>query len=149
FFSYMYSLTEDKIHKERIAEFCDPNNLDDLWDYTTRPKRTLVEVLQEFNTVKVDFGTILNGGFPIIHPRLFSIASSASEAPLPECSQNGLGKIPDIIDQAQSLDPNPSISESPPRSRNIKLIVAILSYKTIIAKPRRGLSTTYLANLTP
>lgn len=126
FFSYMQPLTDDKIHNERIAEFADPNNLDDLWDYTIRPKRTLIEVLQEFNSVKIDYQTILNGGFPLIHPRLFSVASSATEIP------------------SKDLEPTSSL-----KSTNVKLIVAILSYKTIIAKPRRGLSTTYLAQLQP
>lgn len=142
FFSYMYPLTEDKIHKERIAEFMDPANLDDLWDYTIRPKRTLIEVLQEFGTVKIDFRTILNGGFPIIHPRLFSVASSASEKPC-------MGETSGLTEELQALNLSSSLKNSSPKSTSIKLIVAILSYKTIIAKPRRGLSTTYLANIAP
>lgn len=120
FFAYMHPFTPNKLHQDRLAEFVDPANLDDLWDYTRRPKRTVIEVLQEFNSVKLDWRTVLDGGFPIIHPRLFSIASCSGEIP---------------------------VEASTDTTRHMALLVAILQYKTVIKTPRRGLATTYLASL--
>lgn len=62
------------MHKERLLEFTNPEYLDELYDYTTRPRRSILEVLQEFQSVKIPWqwiGSVL----PVLRGRQFSIAS--------------------------------------------------------------------------
>ena len=74
FFAMLAHFTSDDDQKERLREFADPQNLQDLYDYTTRPRRSILEVLQEFHTVKLPWkwATTL---LPTIRGRQFSIAS--------------------------------------------------------------------------
>ena len=51
-----------------------PVFLDELYDYTTRPRRSIIEVLQEFDTVKIPWQRAANI-LPELKPRQFSIAS--------------------------------------------------------------------------
>ncbi|KAI9812710.1 MAG: NAPDH-dependent diflavin reductase [Pycnora praestabilis] len=74
FFSLIAHFTEDEMHKGRLLEFTNPEYVDELYDYTTRPRRSILEVLQEFESVKVPWrwiGTVL----PILRGRQFSITS--------------------------------------------------------------------------
>ena len=74
FFITMAHFTSDKDQKERLLEFADPQNLQDLYDYTTRPRRSILEVLQEFHTVKLPWKWAASL-LPTIRGRQFSIAS--------------------------------------------------------------------------
>ncbi|KAF8545156.1 hypothetical protein BDD12DRAFT_915017 [Trichophaea hybrida] len=76
FFSLVASLTTDETHRERLAEFADPQWVEELWDYTTRPRRSLLEVLQEFNTIRIGLDRLLEL-VPRLRERQFSIASSS------------------------------------------------------------------------
>lgn len=74
FFSLITHFTEDPMHKERLLEFTNPEYVDELYDYTTRPRRSIIEVLQEFESVKIPWqwaATVL----PVLRGRQFSIAS--------------------------------------------------------------------------
>lgn len=74
FFANIAHLTNDEMQKERALEFTDPQYLDEYFDYATRPRRSILEVLQEFNTVKIPWQEAINI-FPLLRPRQFSIAS--------------------------------------------------------------------------
>lgn len=74
FFAHIAHLTDDEMQKERALEFTDPQYLDEYFDYATRPRRSILEVLQEFNTVDIPWQEAINV-FPILRPRQFSIAS--------------------------------------------------------------------------
>ena len=74
FFSAIANYTDDVVHKERLLEFCDPRYLDEYYDYATRPRRSILEVLQEFATVRIPWQEAANV-FPALRPRQFSIAS--------------------------------------------------------------------------
>ncbi|PYI09947.1 NADPH-dependent FMN/FAD containing oxidoreductase [Aspergillus sclerotiicarbonarius CBS 121057] len=76
FFAEIAHYTSDEMHKERLLEFTNtsPEYLDELWDYTTRPRRSILEVLHEFDTVKVPWQHAISV-FPIFKGRQFSIAS--------------------------------------------------------------------------
>ncbi|KAI9711996.1 MAG: NAPDH-dependent diflavin reductase [Bogoriella megaspora] len=74
FFVMMAHFTTDEGQKERLLEFADPENLQDLYDYTTRPRRSILEVLQDFYTVKLPWKWTLSL-LPSIRARQFSIAS--------------------------------------------------------------------------
>ncbi|KAL2219899.1 putative NADPH-dependent FMN/FAD containing oxidoreductase [Thermoascus aurantiacus ATCC 26904] len=74
FFLALSHYATDDYQKERLLEFLDPQYIDELWDYTTRPRRSILEVLQEFNSVKIPWQHALSV-FPILRSRQFSIAS--------------------------------------------------------------------------
>ncbi|PYH98996.1 hypothetical protein BO71DRAFT_446863 [Aspergillus ellipticus CBS 707.79] len=76
FFAAIAHYTSDEMHKERLIEFTytSPEFLDELWDYTTRPRRSILEVLHEFDSVKVPWQHAV-AVFPIFKGRQFSIAS--------------------------------------------------------------------------
>ncbi|KAF2218716.1 hypothetical protein BDZ85DRAFT_207516 [Elsinoe ampelina] len=46
--------TEDEQYQqERIMELANPELIDELWDYTTRPRRTILEIMPEFTSIKI------------------------------------------------------------------------------------------------
>ncbi|KAM5456272.1 NAPDH-dependent diflavin reductase [Microsporum audouinii] len=74
FFSQVAHFTNDEMHKERLLEFTNPEYIDEFYDYTTRPRRSILEVLTEFDTVKIPWQlacTVL----PVLRGRQFSLAS--------------------------------------------------------------------------
>jgi sulfite reductase alpha subunit-like flavoprotein len=72
------SSTEDEIYqKDRLLELANPELIDELWDYTTRPKRTIIEVLMDFTTLKIPFQYLLEV-VPVMRGRQFSIASGGA-----------------------------------------------------------------------
>jgi sulfite reductase alpha subunit-like flavoprotein len=116
FFSLIAHFTSDEFQKTRLLEFGNPEFLDELYDYTTRPRRSILEVLQEFDTVKIPWQWVV-AVFPTLRGRQFSIASGGS------------------------------LTREPNGSTRIELLVAIVKYKTVIRKLRRGVCTRYLENL--
>ncbi|KAI2793676.1 NADPH-dependent diflavin oxidoreductase 1 [Penicillium oxalicum] len=74
FFSSIAHYTEDSMQKERLLEFTNPEYIDELWDYTSRPRRSILEVLHEFDTVKIPWQHAVSV-LPIMRARQFSIAS--------------------------------------------------------------------------
>jgi sulfite reductase alpha subunit-like flavoprotein len=74
FFSNIAHYTDDIMHKERLLEFTNPEYLDELWDYTSRPRRSILEVLHEFDSVKIPWQYAASV-LPVIRARQFSIAS--------------------------------------------------------------------------
>ncbi|KAF8476948.1 electron transfer flavoprotein beta-subunit [Kalaharituber pfeilii] len=154
FFSYIANYTDDARHKERLLEFIAPENIDELWDYTTRPRRTIIEVLQEFGSVKLDWRTGLlgaGGEIAFIRERLFSIASSqkgghlvlSSTASSKELYVNGTSHV-----ENAGYISSPS-SAHLPVYKSVEILVAIVKYQTILKKPRTGLCTRWLTTLTP
>ena len=74
FFSLIGHFTEDQFQKDRLFEFTRPEYVDELYDYTTRPRRSILEVLQEFDTVKIPWQWAANV-LPELRGRQFSISS--------------------------------------------------------------------------
>ncbi|KAF1833500.1 riboflavin synthase domain-like protein [Decorospora gaudefroyi] len=75
FFAQLAHYTSDEFHKARLLEFTDPQYIDELYDYTTRPRRSILEVLQEFESVKIPWQRICSI-VPALRGRQFSIASA-------------------------------------------------------------------------
>ncbi|XP_047113286.1 NADPH-dependent diflavin oxidoreductase 1 isoform X2 [Schistocerca piceifrons] len=77
FFELMAFLAELELEKEKLEEFASSEGQEDLFNYCNRPRRTLLEVLQDFpNTsskIPLDYLFEL---FTPIKARAFSIASS-------------------------------------------------------------------------
>ena len=74
FFSLIAHFTKDQFHEDRLLEFTKPEYIDELYDYTTRPRRSILEVLQEFESVKIPWQWAANV-LPKLRGRQFSIAS--------------------------------------------------------------------------
>ncbi|KAK0944792.1 NAPDH-dependent diflavin reductase [Friedmanniomyces endolithicus] len=108
--------------KARLLELANPDLIDELWDYTTRPKRTILEALQDFTTLRIPYQYALTT-LPIIKGRQFSIASGGA---LKHPSQ-GHGQT------------------------KLELLVAIANPPSPIIKYRRrhGVCTRYIASLLP
>lgn len=113
------SSTEDEIYqKDRLIELANPELIDELWDYTTRPKRTIIEVLMDFTTLKIPLQYLLEV-VPVMRGRQFSIASGGA-----------LTKNPDGMTRLQLL-----IAIADPPSPIIKW------------RRRYGVCTRYIATL--
>lgn len=93
--------------QERLKEFSNIDEAEELYDYANRPRRLILEVILEFQeNLKIPIEYILDL-FPTIKPRLFLIASRPSKT-------------------------------------QVELLVAIVEYKTVIRRIRRGLCTKWL-----
>ncbi|KAG8624498.1 hypothetical protein KVT40_007565 [Elsinoe batatas] len=118
------SETEDEQYQqERIMELANPELIDELWDYTTRPRRTILEIMPEFTSIKIPWEYACSV-LPIMRGRQFSIASG------------GRWKD-DVLDVEK-------------RTR-VQLLVAIANPPNPIIKyrQRHGVCTRYIATLRP
>jgi len=74
FFELIAWYTTDETHQERLREFADPKYTDEFYDYTSRPRRSILEILHDFPTVKIPVSDVPSI-FPVIRGREYSIAS--------------------------------------------------------------------------
>ncbi|KAJ2902728.1 hypothetical protein MKZ38_000154 [Zalerion maritima] len=114
FFDQIWHFSSDEYHKGRLREFTDPKLRDELFDYTSRPRRTMLEVLEEFTSVKIPLqyaATI----FPPIRGRHYSISDAL-------------------------VSPDYEKTE-------VRLLVALVKYKTVLQKTRHGLCSRYIENV--
>ncbi|CEI40566.1 NADPH-dependent diflavin oxidoreductase 1 [Fusarium venenatum] len=105
-------------HKERLLEFTMAEYLDEYFDYATRSRRSILEVLEEFSSVKLPAERLFDI-FPLIRGRDFSIANGG-------------------VHQNHPTDENKT---------RIELLVALVKYRTVLRKPREGLCSRYLDNI--
>ncbi|KAK7754084.1 NAPDH-dependent diflavin reductase [Diatrype stigma] len=111
--------TIDPMHRERLHEFADPKFTDEFYDYTSRPRRSILEILQDFPSVKIPYQEIPSV-FPAIRGREYSIASGGELLREPGA---------DLL--------------------RVELLVALVKYKTVLRKTRQGLCSRYLESLKP
>jgi sulfite reductase alpha subunit-like flavoprotein len=119
FFNHILPYASDEQQGEKCREFTSPEFVDDLYDYTTRPRRSILEVLKDFWSVKLPWQTVFEI-LPIIRGRKFSIASG------------GALKF-----------------TTPSESTRVELLIAIVKYRTIIRSIRHGLASRYISTLQP
>lgn len=100
-----------KQQREKLRQFGSDEDMQDLFDYCNRPRRSLLEVLQDFLSLRLPWEFALDF-LPPLKPRYFSISSG------PNCA-------------------------------DIELTVAIVKYKTILRKIRKGVCTDFIAGLSP
>lgn len=111
FFSQIARYTNDSMHKERLLEFTEPQYLDEYYDYATRPRRSIIEILQEFDSVRIPWQEVINI-VPTMRARQFSITSG--------------GVLKTASDDGGTV---------------FELLVAIVKYKTVIKRIREGVYT--------
>lgn len=77
FFELLSHFTTSDMERDKLHEFCSSEGQQELYDYCNRPKRSIVEVLQDFpdacSNIPLEYYFDL---IPQIKPRSFSIASS-------------------------------------------------------------------------
>lgn len=93
---------DEAYQKERILELANPELIDELWDYTTRPRRTILEVIPDFPSIKIPWQYALSI-LPTMRGRQFSIASGGALKQTP----SGKGQIQLLV--AIANPPNPII----------------------------------------
>jgi sulfite reductase alpha subunit-like flavoprotein len=123
FFAHLVHYTTDEFHIDRLKEFTDPEYIDELFDYTTRPRRSILEVLDEFTSVQIPWQKMCTI-IPCMRGRQFSIASGGALKTIP--SPGG----------------GPTITR-------IELLIAIVKYRTVIKRVRQGVCTRYITSLSP
>lgn len=114
--------------REKLRDFglaTDEDSLQDLYNYANRPRRSILETIQEFYTlgkgnVPVKY---LADIFPILRPRLFSIGSA--DAGITTITQG----------------------EKQIRVRRMELCIALVKYRTILRKTRRGACSRWLEDV--
>ncbi|KAI1632246.1 riboflavin synthase domain-like protein [Biscogniauxia mediterranea] len=117
FFEVIAFYTNDPTHQERLKEFANPAFSDEFYDYTSRPRRSILEVLQDFPSVQIPYQHIPSL-FPVIRGREYSIASGGD------------------LQKDHKKDVT-----------RVELLVALVKYKTVLRKTRQGLCSRYLASL--
>lgn len=81
-FSVLSQLTDSELEREKCTEFTTAEGQQDLYSYVNRPRRNIVEVLQDFpNATKNLNLSMLFEILAPIKPREFSIASSYKSHP--------------------------------------------------------------------
>lgn len=117
FFGLLFHFVDDstengKREKEKLYDFSNLEESEDLYDYANRPRRLILETIMEFeNNLRIPVEYILDL-IPLIKVRLFLIASK----------------------------PNP---------KTVELAVAIVEYKTMLRRIRKGLCTKWVKQLKP
>lgn len=124
FFAHLVHYTTDQFHIDRLKEFTNPEFIDELFDYTTRPRRSILEVLDEFASVRIPWQKVCSI-IPLIRGRQFSIASGGALKCLPAPENNW---SPDT---------------------KVELLIAIVKYRTVIKRIREGVCTRYISSLQP
>ncbi|KAK6853409.1 hypothetical protein PG995_010221 [Apiospora arundinis] len=119
FFDHIKFFATDQMQIQRITEFADPAYSDEFYDYTSRPRRSVLEVLQEFSSVKIPYQWVPSI-FPVMRGREYSIASGGS-----------------------------LLSTEGSHLLHVELLVALVKYKTVLRKTRQGLASRYIASLSP
>ncbi|ELR06352.1 hypothetical protein GMDG_07942 [Pseudogymnoascus destructans 20631-21] len=111
--------TGDETHKTKLQEFSNPAYTDEYFDYTTRPRRSILEILQDFPTVKLPFRNAL-ALFPRLRGRQFSISSGG------------------VLRQPNGKE-----------TTIFHLTIALVRYRTVLRKIRQGVCSRYITSLQP
>ncbi|KAK1471906.1 flavodoxin [Colletotrichum abscissum] len=133
FLKEMYYFSDDEYHKERLLEFTMREYTDEFYDYTTRPRRTILEVLEEFTSVRIPLSRVLDM-FPVMRGRDFSIASITHQPSLPPSQE--------------TTSTTTTTTMTTGTKTSITLLIALVKYQTILRKIRQGLCSRYLESLT-
>lgn len=128
-FSQLHPFTTNEDFREKFDEWDEPDGKDDLYDYLTRPRRTLLEVVEDFASgleIPIEYCIDL---FGITVARSYSIAGARLVIP--------------------SADHGFSINEGNSKDYEVELLVAMVKYQTKIKEQRQGLASRYLSDLLP
>lgn len=123
FFDEVRFHATDPMEKERLTEFSEARFIDEFYDYTSRPRRSILEILQDFSSIRIPY-QYMPMIFPLIRGREYSMASA--------------GPLMEPIDETEDT-----------QDTRVELLVAMVKYKTVLRKTRRGLCSRYIEALRP
>lgn len=109
FFQIAWHFATDEREMEKLQELGKIEESEQLYNYANRSHRSILEVIQEFFSLKIPVEQLLEV-IPLIKPRLFSICNL-------------------------------------PNKDTVELTVAIVEFKTIIRRTRKGLCTGWIKRL--
>ena len=66
-----------KDQRQKLYEFATDEDMQELYDYCNRPRRSILEVMEDFLSIRLPLEYLLDF-FPPIKPRLYSISSTAN-----------------------------------------------------------------------
>ncbi|ERS96763.1 hypothetical protein HMPREF1624_06972 [Sporothrix schenckii ATCC 58251] len=135
--SFLHKLafyTTNVDHKEKLFELVQPDASQEFYDFTSRPRRTILEVLAEFYSSKIPYEAVPDV-FPIIRGREFSIANGGKH-----------WKKRQVIQTKHETSGGDAHQDGAVVYR-LDVLAALVEYRTIIRKPREGLCSRYLKNL--
>ena len=142
FFSTIAHFTKDETQRSRLLEFASPELSEELYDYATRPRRSILETLHDFHTVRIPFeyaATVL----PTLRGRQFSISSGGELLrKLPQALPHD--HLPRSPVTTNYLRDYPLSSETGTR---IDILMALVSYRTVLKRLRQGTCSRYIASL--
>lgn len=147
FFSQLAHFTDDPFHRERLLEFTNPEYIDELYDYTTRPRRSILEVLQEFESVHIPWQRVCSI-IPFMRGRQFSIASGGRLKTV-EYALTKLSATRNSQEAAPIKELHGKGSGFQKYHAHFELLIAIVKYRTVIKRIRQGVCTRYIASLQP
>ncbi len=132
--SFLHKLAFYTAHadqKEKLLELVQPDSSQEFYDFTSRPRRTILEVLAEFYSARIPYEAVPDL-FPVIRGREFSIANGGIH----------------WESKPTKFDADEATKESDPGAVfRFDLLAALVEYRTIIRKPRQGLCSRYLKSL--
>ena len=79
FFSTLSKFAKDEVQRQKLREIASPEGYDIYLDYCVRPRRTPLEILEDFGSVETVPIEYLFDLLPPMKPRSFSIASYSTE----------------------------------------------------------------------
>lgn len=80
-FEILYYFAEDPLLKEKFGEMLVEDGLEALYTYVNRPRRTIIEVLQDFPGVAMNIpANYIFELIPFLRPRAFSICSPPKDS---------------------------------------------------------------------
>jgi sulfite reductase alpha subunit-like flavoprotein len=143
FFSRLLHYTKDPVHLERLCEFTSPDLLDELYDYTTRPRRSILEVLSDFPSVRIPWQQVC-AAIPPLRGRQFSIASGGA---LKTRTVSAPAAGPEGAPSPAAAAAAAAAAATCAATTRVDLLVGIVRYRTIIRRVRHGIATRYMAAL--
>eukprot|EP00798_Chlamydomonas_sp_ICE-L_P025328 gene25328-10984_t len=174
FFEVLQHFAESELEKSRLEYFASAEGRDDVYRYNAREGRTVLEVLQDFKSVKLPLEWLLEAA-PTMKPRLFSISSSARLHPgeahltvavvdytnhntnVPICQSTTL-TIPSRLHPGEAhltvavvdyTNHNTNVPICQSTTLTIPSRLHPVDYTTPFKRNKRGLCSSYLADLQP
>ena len=131
FFEVASRFASDAAERERLGELASMESRDDLWEYCTRERRTVLECLDDFPSVDLPLAWLVQL-CPRLQPRHFSISSACTRAQ-------------SVTDRHVTAD----AEREQAYMTLAEITVAVVRYETPWKRQKEGLCSSFLASLTP
>jgi len=151
FFEGLASLAEDKEERGKLLELCSPEGTDLFFEYCVRERRTYLEVLGEFRSVRVPLERLLEL-VPPLQPRHYSIAGvgMGMGMGMGMNMKNPSSEAPDAdVNSDAATTTDAIVSDYAGNACELHLCAAVVERVTPYGRKRKGVCSSYLAGLVP